>query len=92
MTEERKSGRVTRSAGRFGPRYGRVGRKRVADIEEEMNDDHECPECGEDKVSRTDTGIWECGKCDYRFAGGAYRMTTPGGEAVERAIREAQED
>jgi large subunit ribosomal protein L37Ae len=92
MSEERKSGRVTRSAGRFGPRYGRVGRKRVADIEEEMNDDHECPECGKDKVSRTDTGIWECAKCDYRFTGGAYSVTTPGGEAVERAIREAQED
>jgi large subunit ribosomal protein L37Ae len=57
-----------------------------------MNDDHECPECGEDKVSRTDTGIWECAKCDYRFTGGAYSVTTPGGEAVERAIREAQED
>lgn len=89
MPEERKSGRVTRSAGRFGPRYGRVGRKRVADIEEEMNKDHECPECGEDKVSRTDTGIWECGKCGYRFTGGAYQVTTQRGDAVERAIREA---
>lgn len=89
MPEERKSGRVTRSAGRFGPRYGRVGRKRVADIEEEMNKDHECPECGEDKVSRTDTGIWECGKCGHRFTGGAYQVTTQRGEAVERAIREA---
>jgi large subunit ribosomal protein L37Ae len=92
MPEDSKSGRVTRSAGRFGPRYGRVGRKRVADIEEEMNDDHECPDCGDKKVSRTDTGIWECGKCGYRFTGGAYSVTTPGGEAVERAIREAQED
>lgn len=92
MPEERKSGRVTRSAGRFGPRYGRVGRKRVADIEEEMNEDHECPECGEDKVSRTDTGIWECGKCGYRFAGGAYSVTTQRGEAVGRAIREAREE
>lgn len=91
MPEERKSGRVTRSAGRFGPRYGRVGRKRVADIEEEMNEDHECPECGEMKVSRTDTGIWECSKCEYRFAGGAYKVTTQRGQAVGRAIREARE-
>lgn len=92
MSEDSKSGRVTRSAGRFGPRYGRVGRKRVADIEEEMNKDHECPECGAEKVSRTDTGIWECGKCGYRFTGGAYKVTTPGGEEVERSIREAQEE
>jgi len=89
MPEERKAGRVTRSAGRFGPRYGRVGRKRVADIEEEMNEEQPCPECDAVKVSRTDTGIWECGKCGYRFAGGAYRVTTQRGEAVSRAIREA---
>ena len=92
MTEERKSGRVSRSAGRFGARYGRVGRKRVADIEEEMNADHRCPECDEDRVSRTDTGVWECSRCGYRFAGGAYTTSTPGGEAVTRAIREAQEE
>lgn len=92
MTEERKQGKVTRSAGRYGARYGRVGRKRVADIEEEMNEDHECPDCGALKVGRTDTGIWECGKCGYRFAGGAYAVSTPRGEAVGRAIREAVEE
>lgn len=89
MTEERKAGKVTRSAGRFGARYGRVGRKRVADIEEEMREDHECPECGTEGVERAGTGIWECGRCGYRFAGGAYTVSTPRGEAVDRAIREA---
>ena len=80
------------SAGRFGARYGRVSRRRVAEIEAGMNDDHGCPECGEESVDRTDTGIWECGKCGHAFAGGAYRPETPGGRTVERSIRAALAD
>ncbi len=90
MAPERK-GRVG-SAGRYGPRYGRVARKRVADIEEATREDHTCPECGEDRVTRTDTGIWECEACGYRFAGGTYRPETPAGRTVERSIRAALSD
>lgn len=79
----------TGSDGRFGARYGRVARKRVAEIEEEMNDDHECPECGAAAVSRDGTGIWECGRCGHRYTGGTYRPTTPGGTEVVRSIRAA---
>ncbi len=77
------------SAGRFGARYGRVARRRVADIEAEMNADHECPDCGAERVSRVGTGIWECDRCGYRFAGGAYKPETPAGQTVERSIRAA---
>ncbi|WP_049998348.1 50S ribosomal protein L37ae [Halococcus sediminicola] len=80
------------SAGRFGARYGRVARRRVAEIEADMEDDHACPECEESRVERTDTGIWECGNCGYAFAGGAYRPATPGGRTVERSIRAALAD
>ena len=79
----------TGSAGRFGARYGRVARRRVADIEDDMGDDHECPECGKDSVDRQGTGIWECGYCGYKFAGGTYRPETPGGKTVTRSIRAA---
>ena len=87
MAPERK-GRVG-SAGRFGTRYGRIARKRVGDIEREMNADHECPECEDDRVSRAGTGIWECEACGFKFAGGCYRPRTPTGETVERSIRAA---
>ncbi|QZA89172.1 50S ribosomal protein L37ae [Salinarchaeum sp. IM2453] len=87
-----KGKRSVGSAGRFGARYGRVARKRVSEIESEMNKDHVCPECGAEKVSRAGTGIWECGKCGYRFAGGCYKPETPAGEAVTRSIRTALED
>jgi large subunit ribosomal protein L37Ae len=80
------------SAGRFGARYGRVARRRVAEIEDEMNDDHTCPECEEARVGRTDTGIWECENCGHAFAGGTYRPETPGGRTVERSIRAALAD
>jgi large subunit ribosomal protein L37Ae len=79
----------TGSAGRFGARYGRVSRRRVSEIEDTMNEDHACPDCGADAVSRQGTGIWQCGKCDYKFTGGAYQPQTPGGRTVTRSIRTA---
>ncbi|MFB6209986.1 MAG: 50S ribosomal protein L37ae [Halobacteriales archaeon] len=82
----------TGSAGRFGARYGRVSRRRVSNIEEGMNDDHTCPECGAEKVDRQGTAIWECRRCGHKFAGGTYRPETPGGQAVRRSIRAALSD
>jgi large subunit ribosomal protein L37Ae len=84
-----KKARQTGSSGRFGARYGRVARKRVAEIEGDMHDDHTCPDCGEDRVDRKGTAIWQCGNCDYKFAGGTYRPETPGGRTVTRSIRAA---
>lgn len=81
--------RRTGSAGRFGARYGRVARRRVAEIEEGMNEDHVCPECGKDRVARQGAGIWECGFCGYTYAGGTYTPETPGGRSVRRSIRAA---
>lgn len=80
------------SAGRFGTRYGRVARKRVSEIEATARAEHECPECGEERVERTDTAIWECAACGYRFAGGTYRPATPAGETVSRSIRSALDE
>lgn len=77
------------SAGRFGPRYGRVARRRVSEIEAATRADHVCPDCGDDNVSRVGTGIWECSHCDYKFAGGTYRPDTPAGRTVSRSIRAA---
>jgi len=88
MAEKRRTG----SAGRFGARYGRVARRRISEIERQMNEKHACPDCGADNVGRAGTGIWECGTCGYTFAGGTYRPQTPGGRAVTRSIRTALEE
>nr|WP_276235469.1 50S ribosomal protein L37ae [Halosegnis sp. DT85] len=82
----------TGSAGRFGARYGRVARRRVAEIEADTNEDHACPSCGEDRVDRKGTGIWQCGACGHKFAGGSYRPETPAGRTVRRSLRAALGD
>jgi len=87
-----KSRSRTGSAGRFGARYGRVARKRISEIEADMNENHTCPDCGNDTVDRQGTGIWVCGRCDYTFAGGTYRPQTPAGKTVKRSIRAALAD
>ena len=79
-------GKVTGSAGRFGCRYGRFVRKRVADIEAISGSLHRCPKCDMQSVRRKGTGIWECRKCNYKFAGGAYQPQTPAMKVAKRAI------
>ncbi|UPM43995.1 50S ribosomal protein L37ae [Halocatena salina] len=73
------------SAGRFGARYGRVARRRVNEIESEM----ENATVDGDSVTRIETGIWVNEETGEKFAGGAYRPETPGGKTVQRSIRAA---
>jgi len=60
------------SSGRFGPRYGVKTRRQIADIERKMRQLHPCPRCGQLRVKRKSTSIWECRRCGLIFAGGAY--------------------
>jgi len=79
-------GRVSRSAGRFGPRYGRFIRKRVVEVEELEKATHTCPRCDQLAVKRKGTGIWACRKCGFTFAGGAYVPQTPTFRIAQRSI------
>lgn len=86
-------GRVSGSTGRFGPRYGRFIRKRVRDVELIAKAVHTCPRCDTVSVKRKGTGIWECRKCSFKFAGGAYVPVTPNLKValrtIERTVKEA---
>ena len=75
----------TGSAGRFGARYGRVARRRVAEIEA----DTESAQVDGDDVKRLGTGIWVNEETGEKFTGGAYRPQTPAGRTVTRSIRAA---
>ena len=86
MVEIKAKGRKSRSAGRFGTRYGVKNRKLVADIEEKMHADYACAKCGADKLKRTATGIWQCTKCKATFAGGSYVPQTSAHMTVLRAV------
>ncbi|WP_222919546.1 50S ribosomal protein L37ae [Natrinema sp. SYSU A 869] len=73
------------SAGRFGARYGRVARRRVSEIEDDMQN----AEVDGDDVTRVGTGIWKNEETGKVFTGGAYRPETPAGRTVQRSIRAA---
>lgn len=60
------------SAGRFGARYGLRIRKKVSEVEAKQKKKYECPACHDVKVKRISTGIWQCKKCNYKFANKAY--------------------
>jgi large subunit ribosomal protein L37Ae len=74
-------------SGSFGARYGTVARKRYSTIVTELKAPHECPQCHIAAVKRLSVGIWLCGRCGFKFAGGAYAPTTKLGEIAERASR-----
>jgi large subunit ribosomal protein L37Ae len=86
-----RKGHKTRSAGRFGVRYGRKNRKLVADIEERMRQGYKCPRCGMIAIRRIGTGIWNCRKCDHTFAGGTYQPHSSVGLAAVRSVKKAME-
>ena len=70
MAAEKKFGTVKR----FGPRYGRRVKHKLAKIESVLKGKHKCPYCGAEKVKRLSTGIWNCSKCKAKFTGRAYSL------------------
>ncbi len=74
-------------SGSFGARYGTVARKRYSTVVTTLRAAHECPQCQRAAVKRMSVGIWLCGRCGFKFAGGAYAPRTKLGEVAERAAR-----
>lgn len=80
--------KVVGIAGRFGPRYGSSLRKRWKEVMGKRYSEYECPRCRKKSVlRRIAVGIWQCPKCGYTWAGGAYTPTTEVGKTavVEKA-------
>jgi len=68
------AGKKLGSVKRFGPRYGRRVKHRLAEIESVLKGKHNCPYCKAPKVKRVAAGIWECKKCGAKFTGKAYSV------------------
>ena len=60
-----------KSAGRFGARYGRRVRTKITEIESKQRKKQECPFC-KGTAKRLSAGIWNCKKCNKKFAGHTY--------------------
>ena len=62
----------TKSAGRFGARYGRAVKVKLVNVEQKQRKKQKCPYCGKLGVKRVSKGIWECSKCGKKFASDTY--------------------
>jgi len=59
---------------RFGVRYGRTVKYKLAQIEIEQKKAHICPYCSKPKVHKVAYGIWQCDKCHSKFTASAYTV------------------
>jgi large subunit ribosomal protein L37Ae len=69
-TKSKKS----KSAGRFGPRYGKKVRAKLVKVESKQRVKQTCPFCGKKGVKRVSKGIWHCSKCGKKFASDAFYL------------------
>jgi large subunit ribosomal protein L37Ae len=64
----------TKSAGRFGARYGKTVKSRLIEVEEKQRKKQSCPFCKKKGVKRLSKGIWKCKKCGKKFASSTYHL------------------
>ncbi len=70
MVKLKKSG----SAGRFGARYGKNPKARLAKVEQKQRIKQKCPFCKKLGAKRLSKGIWKCPKCRKKFASGIFYL------------------
>lgn len=63
-----------KAAGRFGPRYGKKPKAKLIKVESKQRIKQKCPFCGKLGVKRLSKGIWQCSKCNKKFASGTYYL------------------
>ena len=73
MTSKSKK---TKSAGRFGARYGKKIRTKLIKVEQKQRLKQKCPFCKKRGVKRVSKGVWQCTrkKCDKKFASNVYYL------------------
>ncbi len=64
----------TKSAGRFGARYGKTVRNKLVKVEVRQRKKQKCPFCEKLGAKRLSKGIWECSKCKKKFASNTYYL------------------
>ncbi len=62
----------TKSAGRFGARYGKTVKDKFVKVESKQRMKQTCPFCKKVGVKRISKGVWKCHRCDKKFASNTY--------------------
>lgn len=65
--------RKVKAAGRYGARYGRSVRTKIAEIESLQRKKQNCIFCN-GTAKRLSKGIWLCKKCNKKFAAHTYYL------------------
>ena len=65
-------------------------RNRVKAIEAHQKARHECPECHHKTVKRVSAGIWQCSRCNNKFAAAAYSPKIKRAEDMITSVSEQQ--
>jgi large subunit ribosomal protein L37Ae len=64
----------SRSAGRFGSRYGKRAKTKLVKVEVKQRVKQKCPFCKRQGAKRLSKGIWKCPKCNKKFASDTYYL------------------
>ncbi len=64
----------TKSAGRFGARYGKTVKRKLVEVEIKQRKKQTCPICKKGTAKRLSKGIWQCKKCKKKFASDVYYL------------------
>jgi len=56
----------------LGIKFGATVRKRYGKVHRTLHRKRRCPSCGSLRFCRVVAGIWNCPKCEYKVASGAY--------------------
>lgn len=62
------------SAKRFGTRYGKSTKSKVAKVEAVQRSKQKCPACMKMKAKRVASGIFVCDGCGAKFTGKSYAV------------------
>ncbi len=63
-----------KSAKRFGTRYGKSVKEKVAKVESIQRSNQKCPTCLKNKAKQMVAGIFSCSGCGAKFSGKAYSV------------------
>jgi len=66
--------RKVKSAGRFRAGFGLRIKKKLREVESKQRKKQICPYCKKPKVKRISKGIWECSRCNKKFASHTYYL------------------